>query len=220
MSNIIISLQSKLQTMKEQPNFYAVIPSGVRYDKDLTPNAKLLYAEITSLLSMGGECYASNRYFSELYGKNKVTISRWIKELKERGYISVSYTYKEGSNEIANRYIQICFTPLSKNDKGVLTKMLKNNNTSINNKSINTKASFVKPTIIDIKEYCLERKNSVDAETFSDFYESKGWMVGKNKMKSWKACVRTWEKSRNTNTNDRTTSHRHQKGKDYGDGTF
>jgi hypothetical protein len=171
---------------------------------------------------MGGECYASNRYFSELYGKNKVTISRWIKELKERGYISVSYTYKECSNEIANRYIQICFTPLSKNDKGVLTKMLKNNNTSINNKSINTKASFVKPTIIDIKEYCLERKNSVDAETFFDFYESKGWLIGKNKMKSWKACVRTWEKSRNnnTNTNDRTTSHRHKKGKDYGDGSF
>jgi len=39
-------------------------------------------------------------------------------------------------------------------------------------------------------------------------------------MKSWKACVRTWEKSRNTNTNDRTTSHRHTKGKDYGDGSF
>ena len=170
---------------------------------------------------MGGECYASNKYFSELYGKNKVTISRWIKELKERGYISVSYTYKEGSNEIANRYIQICFTPLSKNDKGVLTKMLKNNNTSINNKSINNKGNFKIPTIIQVKEYCTERKNNVDAETFCDFYESKGWQVGKEKMKSWKACVRTWEKSsRNNNTNDRTTSHRHKSGKDYGDGSF
>ena len=207
--------------MKEQPNFYAVIPSGVRYDKNLTPNAKLLYAEITSLLSMSGECYASNRYFSELYGKNKVTISRWIKELKERGYISVSYTYKEGSNEIANRYIQICFTPLSKNDKGVLTKMLKSNNTSINNKSINNKGNFKIPTIIQVKEYCTERKNNVDAETFCDFYESKDWMVGKNKMKSWKACVRTWEKSsRNNNTNDRTTSHKFNGDMNYGDGSF
>ena len=206
--------------MKEQPNFYAVIPSGVRYDKNLTPNAKLLYAEITSLLSMGGECYASNRYFSELYGKNKVTISRWIKELKERGYISVGYTYKEGSNEIANRYIQICFTPLSKNDKGVLTKMLKNNNTSINNKSINNKGNFKKPTLIDIKEYCFWRDNGVDAETFFDFYESKGWIVGKTKMKNWKACVRTWEKRQTKTNNDNTTSHRHQAGGDYGDGTF
>ena len=205
--------------MKEQPNFYAIIPSGVRYDKDLTPNAKLLYAEITSLLSMGGECYASNKYFSELYGKNKVTISRWIKELKERGYISVSYTYKEGSNEIANRYMQICYTPLSKNDKGVLTKMLKSNNTSINNKSINNKGvSFKKPTVNDIKEYCLWRNNGIDAETFFDFYESKNWLIGKNKMKDWKACVRTWEKRQNKTNN--TTSHRHQKGGDYGDGKF
>ena len=207
--------------MKEQPNFYAIIPSGVRYDKDLTPNAKLLYAEITSLLSMGGECYASNKYFSELYGKNKVTISRWIKELKERGYISVSYTYKEGSNEIANRYIQICYTPLSKNDKGVLTKMLKSNNTSINNKSINNKGvSFKKPTVNDIKEYCLWRNNGIDAETFFDFYESKNWLIGKNKMKDWKACVRTWEKRQNKTNNNNTTSHRHQKGGDYGDGKF
>jgi len=207
--------------MKEQPNFYAIIPSGVRYDKDLTPNAKLLYAEITSLLSMGGECYASNKYFSELYGKNKVTISRWIKELKERGYISVSYTYKEGSNEIANRYIQICYTPLSKNDKGVLTKMLKSNNTSINNKSINNKGvSFKKPTVNDIKEYCLWRNNGIDAETFFDFYESKNWLIGKNKMKDWKACVRTWEKRQNKTNNNNTTSHRHKKGGDYGDGKF
>ena len=206
--------------MKEQPNYYAIIPSGVRYDKDLTPNAKLLYAEITSLLSMGGECYASNKYFSELYGKNKVTISRWIKELKERGYISVSYTYKEGSNEIANRYIQICFTPLSKNDKGVLTKMLKSNNTSINNKSINNKGNFKKPLIKDIKDYCLERKNNIDAENFYDFYESKGWQIGKEIMKSWKACVRTWEKSSRRTNNDNTTSHRHTAGGDYGDGTF
>jgi pyocin large subunit-like protein len=203
--------------MKEKPNFFAIIPSGVRYDKNLTPNAKLLYAEITA-------CYASNKYFSELYGKNKVTISRWIKELKERGYISVSYTYKEGSKEIANRYIQICFTPLSKNDKGVLTKMLKSNNTSINNKSINNKGNFKIPTIIKIKEYCIERNNNIDADAFFDSYESKGWMVGRNKMKSWKACVRTWETNQkkwdNPKTNDRTTSHRHTTGKDYGDGSF
>ena len=99
--------------------------------------------------------------------------------------------------------------------------MLKSSNTSINNKSINNKGNFKIPTIIQVKEYCTERKNNVDAETFCDFYESKDWLIGKNKMKSWKACVRTWEKSsRNNNTNDRTTSHRHKSGKDYGDGSF
>lgn len=53
---------------------------------------------------------------------------------------------------------------------------------------------FVKPTIQEVKAYCIERKNDVDPERFIDFYESKGWMVGKNKMKDWKAAVRNWER--------------------------
>ena len=62
---------------------------------------------------------------------------------------------------------------------------------SLGNKS----RKFLPPTLEEVKAYCDERKNSVDAENFIDFYESKGWMVGKNKMKDWKACVRTWERS-------------------------
>lgn len=52
---------------------------------------------------------------------------------------------------------------------------------------------FVKPTVEEIQEYCIERKNGINANAFYDFYESKNWYVGKNKMKDWKACVRTWE---------------------------
>ena len=55
---------------------------------------------------------------------------------------------------------------------------------------------FTKPTIEEIEQYCKERNNNVDAETFYNFYESKGWVVGKAPMKDWKACVRTWEKSK------------------------
>lgn len=57
--------------------------------------------------------------------------------------------------------------------------------------------SFSPPSIKEISNFCLERKNSVDPEKFFNFYESKGWMVGKNKMKNWQAAVRTWEKSDN-----------------------
>lgn len=57
----------------------------------------------------------------------------------------------------------------------------------------NTKRKFVKPTIQEIEEYCKERDNGINANAFYDFYESKGWCVGKNKMKDWKACIRTWE---------------------------
>lgn len=53
--------------------------------------------------------------------------------------------------------------------------------------------NFKKPTIEEIEQYCKERKNGINANAFYDFYESKNWYVGKNKMKDWKACVRTWE---------------------------
>lgn len=59
---------------------------------------------------------------------------------------------------------------------------------------LSTCKRFVKPTLEEIKEYCLERKNNVDAETFYNFYEAKGWKIGKEPMKSWKACIVTWEK--------------------------
>ena len=52
---------------------------------------------------------------------------------------------------------------------------------------------FVKPTLAEIKGYCLERDNNIDPERFFNYYESTGWMVGKHKMKDWKACIRTWE---------------------------
>ena len=54
---------------------------------------------------------------------------------------------------------------------------------------------FVVPTVDEVRAYCNERKNGIDPETFINFYSSKGWMIGKNKMKDWKAAVRTWEKS-------------------------
>lgn len=55
--------------------------------------------------------------------------------------------------------------------------------------------AFKKPTVEEIKAFCDERKNKVDAEAFFNFYESKGWKVGKAPMKDWKACVLTWEKN-------------------------
>lgn len=55
---------------------------------------------------------------------------------------------------------------------------------------------FKPPSVEEVQAYCKERKNTVNPETFVDFYSSKGWMVGKNKMKDWKAAVRTWEQSK------------------------
>lgn len=56
-------------------------------------------------------------------------------------------------------------------------------------------ARFTPPTVEEVKAYCRERENNVDAERFIDFYASKGWKIGKNAMKDWRAAVRTWERS-------------------------
>ena len=62
-------------------------------------------------------------------------------------------------------------------------------------KSKSKKKNNIPPSLEEVTAYCNERHNKIDPQTFIDFYESKGWMVGKNKMKDWKACVRTWERS-------------------------
>ena len=61
-------------------------------------------------------------------------------------------------------------------------------------KEIYKERKFTPPTLDEVKQYCLERNNGVDAERFIDFYTSKDWFIGKSKMKDWKACVRTWER--------------------------
>ena len=67
---------------------------------------------------------------------------------------------------------------------------------------------FVKPTVEEVRNYCLERKNNVNPEKFVDFYESKDWYIGKNKMKDWKAAVRTWERGNTSSGYMNTISNR------------
>ena len=107
--------------------YYSIIPAHVRYDKDLTPNAKLLYAEITSLCNEKGYCWASNDYFSELYGVTKTSVSRWIKSLAKKGYISTEIEYKKGTKEVLKRYITITNDPI----KEILNTPLQNCNNPI-----------------------------------------------------------------------------------------
>ena len=176
--------------MKEKPSYYAIIPAEVRYSKKLTPNAKLLYAEITALCNMNGKCIASTQYFCNLYNVSRSSVQNWLKLLEENGYIIRVVKYKLGSREIESRSITLV-------DKPSLKISTDNTNINITNTNLtdsNKKAFFKKPTFDEVNNYCLERNNNIDAEAFIDFYESKNFMIGKNKMKDWKAAVRTWEK--------------------------
>lgn len=124
------------------PTYYAVIPANVRYDKKIPAGAKLMYGEISALSNAKGYCYASNGYFADLYGCTKQAISKWIRQLKDAGYVHVSYT---GSKENRTRIVSISgkptyqpqLTPLS-TTVDPLSTTVDHNNTSNNNTSNNT----------------------------------------------------------------------------------
>jgi uncharacterized protein YdaU (DUF1376 family) len=124
----------------------------------------------------------------------------WNKRLREEQLKRVVYTEsrkKNASSPKRNR---------EKNQEHMYEHM-ENVNENINKNEIKlefdgiSNVKFEKPLIEEIRNYCEARKNSVSAEKFYDFYESKGWMVGKNKMIDWKASLRTWESHYNTSVN-------------------
>ena len=221
--------------------YYAIIPADVRYDVRLTPNAKLLYGEITALCNEKGFCWAMNEYFADLYSVSKVSVSKWVGNLRDCGYIEVQMQYKEGTKQITNRYIRLS-TPLKENFntltkislipsqrkvKDPIKEKFKDNttvNNTINNTSnigetsspvvheekelvVQTKKKpvkrFVPPTLQEVIDYCNQTQAGIDPSSFWSFYESKGWMIGKNKMKSWPHAIGTWKANRIAKNNER-----------------
>ena len=123
-----------------------------------------------------------------------------IKKLEEIGFIETSLKgmpatlhFKILENKIST-YLKTSFKETSKQD---LKKLKTNKNKEI---IITNKNNNKKPSVQEIKDYCLERNNGIDAEQFYHFYESKDWKIGKEKMKSWKSCVITWEKRKQKTT--------------------
>lgn len=74
----------------KQAGYYAIIPADVRYCKDLPPNAKLLYGEISALASTDKGCFARNKYFADLYDVSVRTIQQWMELLEQKGFIERS----------------------------------------------------------------------------------------------------------------------------------
>lgn len=180
-------------------NGYAICFNEWALDKDIKNELGLLII-ISSLSAEKGYCFASNKYLSELFNIEEETISRKLSKLVNKKYITIDYERR--GCEVINRKIRL--TKISIHDcqkyQSTIDEKVKDNNTSINNTSINKKEiykeRFVKPTIEEIEEYCKERNNGIDAVMFYNFYESKDWMIGKNKIKNWKSCIITWERNR------------------------
>ena len=119
------------------PNYYAIIPAFVRYNEKLSPNAKLLYGEITALCNKKGYCYASNKYFANLYKVSNNSISNWVSSLVGEGYVKIHVNREEGNQR------RIWLTSHNKEIEGIqnnletYTKKPKDNNTKNNTKNIN-----------------------------------------------------------------------------------
>lgn len=152
---------------KEEPNYYAIIPANVRYDKRLIQGAKLLYGEITALSNQKGYCWASNNYFMKLYKVSRNTIQSWLKSLEVCGYISREVVYKEGSQEIDTRYIRISGYPSPENLATPSPENSTDNNTSFNNTINNIKPLSSKPDPIPYTEI-ISYLNQVTGKSFKN----------------------------------------------------
>ena len=100
--------------MQEKPNYYAVLPASVRYDKRLRPAARLLYAEITALCNTSGYCTASNSYFCGIYETTDRSVRGWIQQLVDCGYIR-SQIIRDDRGEVQERRISIIEDTQEKN---------------------------------------------------------------------------------------------------------
>ena len=106
-------------------------------------------------------------------------------KIKENG----AYSLEDGCQVVAERLPSGC---------QVVAEMLPQDRIGKNREGKDNdekRKRFNPPSLEDVKAYCIERKNNVDPNKFIDYYESNGWMVGRNKMKDWKAAVRSWERN-------------------------
>ena len=184
--------------------FYILLEANWKDEYDMHGNLIERGSFIRSLRTMEEEC-----------GFTVKTIRAWLRKFEASGEIKVEkvsgYTkiivlnykkYQDYSPENSKKTVvnetTPSTTPSTTADTTVSTTPSTTDRTIYNhsNNSNNNKRSFTPPTVEEVKQYCSERHNSVDPQVFVDFYSAKGWMVGKNHMKDWKACVRTWERNR------------------------
>lgn len=140
----------------DNPNYYAILPACVRYDKKISDGAKLLFAEITALSNKEGYCWATNEYFADVLGKHKNSISRLVSELSNAKHINLKMVNNENGtsrkiyplNKIVNTPKQNCLDPLTKMSTPLNKNEYHNNISNIisNNKESISKNKFLPPT--------------------------------------------------------------------------
>lgn len=128
---------------------------------------------------------------------------RYFESTARRVSVNVEKAYLLIDAPIKNENVNISGENVSRNGKNVnifsQSKVKESKEKESKEREKNGEGSprsrFIPPTVEEVKAYCEERKNNVNAERFIDYYTANGWKIGKNAMKDWKAAVRTWEKN-------------------------
>lgn len=176
--------------------WYITIQQEMRDVLGLKGNELLVFAFINGYSQEGQGCYyGSLAHLQEVCGiASRQTAIATLRSLCEKGYIIRNeqlHPVKMVSYSICPKIGQV----VQKLDMGCPKNGHNNKEININNSLYKRGSSrFQKPSLDDIRAYCISRANNVDPEQFFNFYESKGWTIGKSPMRDWRAAVRTWEK--------------------------
>lgn len=174
--------------------WYITIQQEMRDQLGLKGNELIVFAFINGYSQEGQGCYyGSLANLQRVCGiASRQTAIDVLKSLMAKGYIVKTEQILNGVKVVSYSVSPIIGQGVQKMDMGC-PESGHNKKGDININSLSIKSSrFQKPTIEEIRQYCQESRLDVDAEQFFLFYESKGWVIGKSPMKSWKAAVCTW----------------------------
>lgn len=166
------------------------IPASVWLDERLNALEKVILTEIDSLDGEKG-CWAGNDYISQFCQCSASKVSKAVSKLIELGYVRVE------SFNGRKRVLRSCLAKNTRQSSRICEadeQNLPQSNIKNNIENKEKRKRFTPPTVDEVREYCLERNNGIDPETFTAFYASKGWKVGNSQMKDWKQAIITWEK--------------------------
>ena len=135
-----------------------------------------------------------------IYGRHAVSQRLGISEAKLRRYMKQFIKDEMISQQITNKYSVITITCYEKyqdaSQQTANKAPAKRQQTAIPKQVTINHKQYIPPSVGEVEAYCESRGNGIKAEAFVDYYEARGWMIGKNKMKSWQSAVRTWENRR------------------------
>ena len=215
--------------MKIDSKNFITIQGWMRSELNLSGNELIAYALIYGFSQDGESSFnGSSQYIADWCGIARDNALRLLKRMCEKGIITKKEEFISGvkfCKYVANPNV----VGYDETSQGVMTNHHRGydetsyNNNIHNNKNINIEKEntyissfhsdisvrekqanrrFLKPTVEEVRAYILEKNYPIDAEQFWNFYEAKGWMIGKSPMKNWKSCIATWLKNGRSNSSE------------------